>query len=309
MGMLVVMFFLVYQEYEYTYTREERVIESTKLAENELTKSLYLSFKRDAQEKVDRVAKEVREGLIDSYGTDIETFANDYNNPTEQSVLVTSIDKAISDEDNRFFYVESDSNDMFALSKNQILADQSTDCSIEGESARILESEIGKHFNKHLAKQSMESLISGKNNNIFWQYTNHAKAKKPRLRIMDINKVLALPLEELKDYEFLTVSYIDKYGDILGVDDISNMGVKNDSKKLMIVQGFNLYEQVEQDFKPSYTRLHKNQKMQLAIIEESRKGLFSKVVLMMALIIISFFAMAVIQNKFVKGCGVDVKHK
>ncbi len=304
-GMLVAMFFLIYQEYEYTFIREQRVEETARLGETELNKSLYKALKRESQTKTDRVANEIRQKLIDNYGNNIDNFAKEYDNPTEDSILVTTIDSVINSDDNRFFYIESDSNDMFALSKNNVISDKSENCSIEGI-PRILEQESDMHYNKELANQSINGLLYGNRKHMFWRFSNTILSKNDdNIKVMDIDKVLSLPRLQLKDYEFLTVSYIDKYGDILGIQDVTSLGQKKDSKKLMVVQGFNMFEQIEGEFKESYLKLHKNNKLQLAVIEESRKGLVTKLILMMALLLISFFAMAIMQNIFIKGCEVN----
>lgn len=309
LSLLIVVFFLFYQEYEYTHKREARVIETTKLAENELNKTVYQALKRDAQEKTDRVALEIRQNLISNYGDNLDKFGDDYNNPTENTILVKTIDDVINSDKNRFFYVESDANDMFALSTKRVIADQSNDCSVEDGVVRMLEDEIPSHYNPRLARQSIEGLINGSDSHLFWRYKNTTKTNDIGLKEMDIDKVLKLPLSQLKDYEFLTVSYIDKYGDILGDKDVSLMGSKNDTKKLMIVQGFNLYEQIESEFKSSYTRIYKNEKMQLAIIEESRREIATKLFVMVFLVLVSFVSMAIVQDIYIKGCGANDNSK
>ena len=309
LSLLIVVFFLFHQEYEYTYKREQRVIASTKLAENELNKSVYNALKRDAQEKTDRVALEIRQKLISNYGGNLDGFGEEYDNPTDDSILVKTIDSVINSDENRFFYVESDANDMFALSTKRIVADQSSDCSTEDGNSRILEDEIPNHHNPYLAKQSIDGLIKGSDSHLFWRYRNTTQSADIGLKEMDIDKVLELSLSQLKDYEFLTVSYIDKYGDILGVKDVSLIGTKNETKKLMIVQGFNLYEQIEKEFKSSYIRIYKNEKMQLAIIEESRREIATKLFVMVFLVLVSFISMAMVQDIYIKGCGANDKFK
>lgn len=305
LAMLVVIFYLFYQEYEYTYIREERMIESARVAETELTRSLYKSLKRETQAKTDRLSRNIREDLIENYGDDIEKFAEDYENPTDDSILVTTIGDVLEDESDRFFYIQNRSNDIFALSTRK---DEDGEATIKGIT-RILEDEIELHYNKPLAEQSIEGLLDGNDQHMFWRFNNTANDDGIGLKNMNIDNIFTLPLECLQDYEFLTVSYIDKYGDILGMNDFSATGEVNDTKKIMIVQGFNLHEHIEREFKDSYTRIAKNEKLQLAVIEENRKGIAVKLFVVMGIIIISFIAMAIIQDIYVKGCGVDVKSK
>lgn len=298
------MFYLMYQEYQYTFVREERVLEGSNLAKTELNNAIYTALKRETQTKVNMIADEIRSDLLTNYGNNISKFTEDYNYPTEDSILVTTIDKIIHSDNNRFYYVESDSNDMFVASKNGVISDKSQDCSVFGIT-RTYEQEISMHFNKKLAKQAINSMVLADKSDIFWRFKNTTPNKDIGLREMDIDKVLSLSLHEIKDYEFLSVTYIDRYGDILGVENVSLTGQQQDSKQLIVVQGFNLYEHIQEDFKLNYIHLEKNEQQQLELIKENRRGIVIKLVLMMTTTFISFFFIAVVQNNFVKGCGRD----
>ena len=299
--LLCTFFYLTYQEYEYTYKIEERQKETSYLALKELNTSIYRTLKRESQLKVNTVAEDIRLNLLLNYGEELSSFAKEYDSPNKNTILIKTIDNVINDtrKKNRYFHIENDANDIFVLSKNGVVFDKSqTRSHVHGN--RGYDEEITKHFNKELAEQAINGILLNNKDDIFWRLKNTAFNKDIGLQQMDIERALSLPLDEIKDYEFLSVAYIDKYGDILGVDDVSAVGAKQDSRKLMIVQGFNLYEHIQRDFKDSYIQIEKNHKLQIALIEESRLRIVQKLIATVALIIISFFSMAVIQNHLIK---------
>ena len=284
--LLCTFFYLMYQEYEYTYTVEKRQNETSSLAVRELNTSIYKALKRESQLKVNIIAEDIRLDLLRNYNGDLSVFAREYDNPSEDTVLISTINNVINDsrKKNRYFHIENDANDVFVLSKNGVVFDKSeTRSHLNGN--RSYEEEISKHFNKELAEQSINGILLNNRDDVFWRLKNSTFSNDVGLKQMDINEVLSLPLDKLKDYEFLSVAYIDKYGDILGVDDVSAVGVKQDSRKLMIVQGFNLYEHIQRDFRDSYVQIEKNHKLQVALIEENRLRIVQKLIAITMLIL------------------------
>lgn len=299
------MFFTLYKEYEYTYVREARIKKSSELAKTQLTKELYNALKRESQDKVDRVAKEIRAELLEKYNSNLGQFAKDYEYPVEGTILVDTIDKKIHSEENRFFHIESDANDMFVMSDRGIVSDKSQECAKFGIT-RDFKQETSMHYNRILANEAIKSILAKDNKDVFWQFR---KADKILLTEMDIDKVLNLSVDELKSYEFLSVAYIDRYNDILGVPDVTTTGYKKDNKKLIVVQGFSLYEHIQQDFKSGYVTIDKNTETQLKVVAESRRGLTVELFLTLAIIFTSLFSIASLQNSFKKGCGDSDKHR
>lgn len=233
--LLCISFFLMYEEYNSTFIREEQINNSANIAEKQILKTSYKTIKRESKDKVERIAADLRAELNNKYKDTPEQFSIDYHAPSEDSELIKVIDKAIHSPENRFLHVESDANDMFVTSMEGIISDKSEDCSVFGIT-RNFEQEISMHYDKNLAKQALDSLIKGDNSNIFWRFKKTPSSDKTNLKYMDINDFFKLPYESMKDYEFLTVAYIDKYGDILGGEDVSVTGHKNDTKKLAVVQ-------------------------------------------------------------------------
>ncbi|OHW62890.1 hypothetical protein EUAN_06740 [Andreesenia angusta] len=294
-SLLTAISYLSYKNRQHTFEQENNIERAAETARVEMNKAIYESLLREATTKTDRVSKEIRSGLLSGYGDNLSEFSKDYSYPTEDSILVTTIDDIIHNEDNRFFYIENDANDMFVSSTNGIVSDKSQDCAVYGIT-RTYDEEISMHFNKALAKEAIEALQVGEEN-IFWRFKGPAGSKDVGLKKMDIDKVLELPLEEIKDYEFLAVSYIDRYGDIMGTEDVTAIGQKQDSKKLMVVQGFNLYDHIQESHKSKYIRLDKEMAVQLAIVKENRKKIEIEGVLLFVVTLVSMLAVYVIQEK------------
>lgn len=199
--------------------------------------------------------------------------------------------------------MENDSNDMFVATENGIALDKSGDCSVKFGFVRNFAEEISMHHNKILAEQAIEGMLGGKDN-LFWRFRNSEKSNKDiGLKKMDLNTVLSLSPDEMKDYEFLAVSYIDRYKDITGIDDVTSTGHKQNTRKLMVVQGFNLSDQIQVEFKDSYARIEKDREVQLSVLAENRRAIVIELVVLMGSIFISFFAISALYNAYIKvGC-------
>lgn len=286
--------FLTHKNREHTFEQEENIETATETSRVEMNRAIYESLLREATDKTDRVAKEIRAKLVNGYGENTEEFAADYEYPTEGSVLVKSIDEVIHSEENRFFHIENDANDMFVASTNGIVSDKSQDCSTYGIT-RTYDEEVSMHFNKYLAKDAIRGMQMAEPN-LFWRFKGPIGSKDVGLKKMDIDKVLSLPIEDLKDYEFLAVSYIDRYGDILGTEDVNAIGQKQDSKKLIVVQGFNLYDHIKANYKSGYLKIDKERAVQLAIVKEDRKKIEIEGVLLFAVALASLLSVYVIQE-------------
>jgi hypothetical protein len=64
-------------------------------------------------------------------------------------------------------------------------------------------------------------------------------------------------LKGLSEIEILCPAYITENGDIFGIPDVSNYGKKNDNDKLIIVQRFNIYDQIMDRNKSAFVANYK----------------------------------------------------
>lgn len=286
--------FLTYKNMQDTFEQEEIVKGSERTAIEQLNRSIYRNLEREAQVKVDRLAREIREKLLFEYGDNLEQFKIDYDNPSEDTVLITVIDEVIHHSDNRFFHIENDANDMFATSMHGVILDKSGDCSALGDN-RKFENEIPMHFNPYLAEQAIDGLRSGETG-LFWQFPTHEDSVLELDRMM-IDVALRLSPERLRDYEFLVAGYIDRYNDLLGQKDVSATGFRQDNRKVIIVQGFNLYDHIQEEHWESYLKIRKDAEVQLAAIKESRKRVEIEGFLLFIISLVCMMSVYVMQLK------------
>lgn len=296
--LLTVNVYLNYEEIQYSFVLQDRIIEGYNKAEKEMMSTIYNSLHEKAQNKTDRLSQEIKDGLLEEYNGDYDLFIFDYTEPQDNSILVNVIDDVISSPENKYFRnVVSDANDMFVASNIGIVSDRSQDCSVYGIT-RDFEQEISMHFNKYLATQAIDAMLEGRTAGVFWQFRNFRGLDYPEVKIMNIDTLLQLPLEELKDYEFLVVSYIDDGEDMLGNSYVAANGQQQDNYRLIVVQGFNIYEQItETRYNESFIRLTKEKESQIKLMEEYRRGLLIKIVLSNILLIMTFITIATLLNR------------
>lgn len=145
--------------------------------------------------------------------------------------------------------IENDNNDPWAAMYWGVYGDFSNNCSKIG-SARTWNVEVAQHWNKVLTQQAIDSILQLSDKIIFWEYLQPDKPHK-MIKQMSIDSLHQIFIEEgvqgLKTYEFLNPSYITAKGDIFGIPDVGSGGMKNANDKIIIVQGFNIYDQLIKD--------------------------------------------------------------
>jgi hypothetical protein len=271
----------------------------------ELIELSYNSIKREAQFRADALKQSMRNEIVEAYKNNWNQYVYDYDNPSE----TTKLDK-ISAENlglplYKYMYVKShqDSNDMFILSSNGIRNDLSIDSSAKGY-IRTFDNEYAMHFNPELGKQAVSAILSNKKTDIFWQRTNTAGAKTPTITNMNIENLFYVDkLEDIRDIECLVYSTIDDYGDITGVKDVSVLGQKQDNRKLYIVQGFNLYDQIQEQYIIEFKNLDTDYERQLAELQSRKDGIMLKFGFLTITILVTFIALSSLQNMCVRGVG------
>lgn len=260
-----------------------------------LNRTVYGALVQKSDKKLARVTQEIRQDLLEAYDGNWEQFNYDYDNISEESELVQILNKHINSIENKYLRdVESDANDMFVLTETQIAADGSADCAAEEGEARIFENEIPKHFNPNLASQAFRQLLD-KGDEIFWQFRNLANAEEPEIAIMKLDDVLDLPWDKLNDYEFLVAGYIDERADITGQNLVTGTGHRAETRRLIIVQGFNLYEQLQEHHRREINSITLSHHKSTVLIDQMQRGLVYRigVVLLIAIsntVLIAFYS-------------------
>lgn len=147
------------------------------------------------------------------------------------------------------FGVKTDANTMFIATRNGVIMDVSS----TGRFGNMDEIDswdniIESQANPELAKDALHHILERDNTLAFWEYN---KSDNPNHKIITRDNLEELKevymtegLDGLKNYEFLAPAYITETGDIFGVDDRDHHGQIVSNDKLIVVQGFSVYEQL-----------------------------------------------------------------
>lgn len=118
-----------------------------------------------------------------------------------------------------------------------------------GKRVRHWEDEIDNAWNKELEKDAIDKILIHSNKRLIAmekKYMNEDHIKIPEMTKTNLKKVyMAEGIEGLRNYQFKVACYITEAGDIFGQEDIVR-GIKQDTHKFIIVQEFNLYDQLQQ---------------------------------------------------------------
>jgi len=153
-----------------------------------------------------------------------------------------------------FNNITTDSNDMFVLMKQVgIISDLSI--SQSSKSKRTIDFEISQHYNKELAREAYDAIISQnyQKKYIFWQwyepeYPELAEIKE--MKLSEIEKIFRQSggdIQSLKTIEFLVPEYIFVDKDILGNLLVNDRGNRQDIYQFIVIQGFNVSEIIDYD--------------------------------------------------------------
>lgn len=123
-------------------------------------------------------------------------------------------------------------------------------------SFRVWEDSIKSSYNKELEKNAIEKLLNRTSGIIALESynltgnDNHIKIKEMNYESL-LKVFLAEGMEGLRNYQIFVPYYITDIGDIFGTPDISQ-GIIVDNNKIIMVQEFNLYDQIMADTTKSF---------------------------------------------------------
>lgn len=284
--LLFAIFLSFVSEYDNLNQMKEELIQSEQINKTTFNTMLYHSLYLEAKQKTDRIKNNIQREMSEHYESDAE-FIKDYDSLLyTPSFLSNLLDKNINNPSDRFFRVETDSNDMFIISETGVAVDRSEDCSSDVGVIRTFDNEFKMHYRPDLASTAINSILRGEELGVFWRFRNSTNKDHKQVTTMNIDEVLKLPLEDLKDYEFLVPSYISKKEDFIGVPVTSAQGARQPSRRLVVIQGFNLYEQILAHHKSEYTKVVANNIEHINIIKTAQKNIIVKMLLVIIIAII-----------------------
>ena len=199
-----------------------------------------------------------------------------------------------------FMGVKNDNNDPFIASRGGILMDLSLNCLPESL-PRDWDTEFGAHYNKVLAKKSIKSILLKDPKITYWEYIpndnpDHAVITEPTME--NLHKLfLSEGLDGLKGIEFLAPAYITDNGDIFGVDDVNQYGVRSNNHKLIVIQGFNVYDQIKIRHFTAYHQFDERKELILREMQHSTTIRSIVVVFYTISIIAVVFALMLFNNR------------
>ena len=199
-----------------------------------------------AKEEAETIKALVKEETFKQYGGELIGLRNDFESHEPSSKIYSILGSSLLGKYHAG--VENDNNDPFIASTDGTLSDKSLNCSVGKVELRTWNEEIKLHWNQELAGKAIDALVMQKNPPvIFWEFLPPSSSPGHyRLSNMELDALKSVYFKEgvkgLAGYEFLVPAYIDPKSDILGVADVDNLGRKNKNMKMIVVQGFNLYD-------------------------------------------------------------------
>lgn len=138
-------------------------------------------------------------------------------------------------------------NGIVVMTANGVLEDPNYERA-SNNNIRIWDDEIKKAWNKELERDSIQKILVHSNSLIAMEKINYLgknHTKISEITKSELKKIYKKEgIEGLRNYQFKASAYITETGDIFGQDDIVH-GVKQSNHKLIIVQEFNLYDQLK----------------------------------------------------------------
>ena len=194
------------------------------------------------------IESDIREQMdMDQLKADLD--ANRTNEQLQQILHDNAYDKYL-------YGVKNRRNSIFITSRSGIIEDCNYDRAGNSVSFRDWTYEVDHCYNNDLEQDAIDKLLNHSSDLIITEHVNylgksdsnydtHQKIKSPSKEAL--KKVY---MEEgilgLRNYQFLTPAYITETGDIFGQPEISH-GIKNETHTFIIVQEFNLYDQIKEN--------------------------------------------------------------
>ena len=160
--------------------------------------------------------------------------------------------------------------------------------------------------NLQLTKEAVNSLLQQKDILIYWEIPNTDKDKIIIPHEMDIEILHKLydqyGLRVFKNIHFLAPAYITPTGDIFGIDDISIYGEKSDNNKIIVVQTFNVYQQIMARYSSDISQINafKNHIITHPINTLYINAIFIILIIIIMMILICFVVVQYEKNKILE---------
>ena len=284
---------------QYVKQTQETAIESVKEEQFE-TIYTYLTELRDySSTNVSVVAKNIEEDIRSD--VDMDQLKFDMDNNTMNEELYNILKSNISDQ--YLNGINNYRNGIFVADSNGIRQDWCYTRS--SNSSRDWGNEINRSYNKELEKDAIDKILNHSKDLIATEQINTAHLNNHRL-ITEMNKDMLKEiymqegLNGFRNYQFLIPAYITEQGDVFGQQDIVG-GIKNKTHKIIIIQEFNLYDQIIHN-RPDLANTNGIDKLSL-LYTTTLNWLYILGCLYVICIILSLIYISSIYNSYIENSG------
>lgn len=238
----------IYNDYNDNFSDIDNRTYYIKNLEWTFIKSILYEDHLAAKNQAQTIANKLTIELLNSYD-DLNTLKKELDNTNKniQPKYFQIMQNCIKDV--YLFDIKTDDNSVFICNKHGVLANPSRQARRNIDKFPLLWDEIYiEQTNLYLTKEAVQKLLQQDNELIYWEFPNNDKEKIIIPAEIDIEKIHKLydqyGLQVFKHIQFLVPAYITPTGDIFGIEDVSAYGNKNDNYKIIVVQKFNVYQQV-----------------------------------------------------------------
>lgn len=186
------------------------------------------------------------------------------NQYSDLSILKDELDSTDKNKNSQYFNVmqstirniylfnvnkDDNNNNVFICNRYGVLANTSRRARKNIDKFPLLWEEIYREqTNLKLTQEAVNMILQQKDGIIYWEFPNDDVNKIVVPASCDIENLHQLynqyGIEAFKNIQFLAPAYITTTGDIFGVEDVDFYGNKVQNHKIVVVQTFNLYQQI-----------------------------------------------------------------
>lgn len=201
----------------------------------------------ESRNEVTKVSNDIEDDLLDLPENSFLKIQNDMSNGTFNETLHNIFVK--NTENHNLNNINNHRNGIIIMYNDGYLEDFNyRRAKGENTGSRNWDDTISSSYNSDLEKNAIDKLLNRTSGIIALESydlagnKNHIKIKELNYNTL-LNVYLNEGIEGLRNYQILVPYYITDIGDIFGVPDISQ-GIKVKNNKIIVVQEFNLYDQV-----------------------------------------------------------------
>lgn len=201
-----------------------------------------------AEDEVTDVSKRIENDILSLSDEQLQKLKEDMNNDTLNPDLHKILNSNI--EGKKLNGISNHMNGIVVMTTDGYIEDFNYNRALEtsGSNVRGWEVAIENSYNKELEQDAIDKLLN-RNSGIIALESYNLTKDDSHIKINELtyesllNVFLVEGLNGLRNYQIFVPYYITDFGDIFGTPDIIH-GTKVDNNKLIVVQEFNLYDQI-----------------------------------------------------------------